>query len=131
MPATVPPKRLILIVVLLAAAAAAGCDLFEQDDAEDEPQDFAVLIENRSTTPLSIIVAPAESFSDESHLQAGQTRQVGVRGVRSGEVVFFEAAVRGQGIPWETIAVVQCRFDGDLDKFRRVFFLGGLGCENW
>lgn len=108
-----------------------GCDLFSQDEAANEPQDFGVLIENRSTTPLSIIVAPAEDFSDESHLQGGETRLVGVRGVRSGDVVFFEAAVRGQGIPWEIIAVRQCTFDGDLDKFRRVFFLGGLGCENW
>ena len=123
---------LLALLTVVALLLAGGCDLFSKDDAEEDgPQDFAVLIENRSTTPLSIIVAPQESFSDQTHLQGGQTRQVGVRGVRKGDVIFFEAAVRDVGPSWTTIAVVQCTFDGDLDKFRNVFFRGGLGCENW
>ena len=123
---------LLALLSVVALLLAGGCDLFSKDDAEeDEPQDFAVLIENRSTGPLSIIVAPQESFSDQTHLQSGQTRQVGVRGVRKGDVIVFEAAVRDVGPSWTAIAVVRCTFDGDLDKFRNVFFLGGLGCENW
>ena len=45
---------LLALLTVVALLLAGGCDLFSKDDAEeDEPQDFAVLIENRSTTPLS------------------------------------------------------------------------------
>ena len=123
---------LLALLSVVALLLAGGCDLLSKDAVEeDKPSDFAVLIENRSNTPLSIIVAPQESFSDQTHLQGGQTRLVGVRGVRRGEEIVFEAAVRDVGRPWLPIAVRRCVFDGDLDKFRMVFFLGGLGCENW
>ncbi len=120
--------RLLLLVSILFVCS---CDGVSEDD---DPVDIAVSLENRGTFPISFI-GPNEEFGDATVVQPNRSRVMTVRGIRDGDGVFFEAAVLEArplgGTFWMQLDTRQCIFDGDLDKTRDVFFIGGIGCEGW
>ena len=120
-----------LFLILVSILFVCSCDVISDDD---DPVDIAVRLENRGTFAISFI-GPNEEFGDATVVQPNRSRVLTVRGIREGDGVFFEAAVRDVqplgGIFWMQLDARQCFFDGDLDKTRNVFFIGGIGCEGW
>ena len=110
-----------------ALSLISNCSLNPDDE---DPVAITVRFENRSSTPVSIIASAQESFSDASRLTEGRSRIVRIDNVRTNDDIFFEVATR-DGDRWLELNTRTCTFDGDLDKSRIVFYLGGLGCENW